>query len=203
MKEEVRKGLFVHLWNLAGEELCSVEVPENTKNCDLKGTISRQLGLYPYSFKLITLVSGATVEGGGLVSSISQNGRLDVTLVKIDGIPTPDSRGYLQLQPEWSECAAPSIKPDVRRGCSRFLLLWPLYSSSLMAPRLLLRSKSTSGLCSLPPRGAVSEPRSTGADRIMDYDEVTLPVVLSKCKHAITTRGGHEWQQSQTAASAL
>mmetsp|Transcript_4137 Transcript_4137/g.9721 ORF Transcript_4137/g.9721 Transcript_4137/m.9721 type:complete len:357 (-) Transcript_4137:90-1160(-) len=103
-----RKGLFVHLSNLAGEELCSVEVPEGTKNCDLKDTISRELGLYPYSFKLITLVSGATVEGGGFVSSLSQNGRLDLTLVKIDGIPTPDSHGYLQLQPEGSESTAPS-----------------------------------------------------------------------------------------------
>ncbi|CAE7593019.1 set5, partial [Symbiodinium sp. CCMP2456] len=104
----LEKGLFVHVSNLAGEELCSVEVPENTKSCDLKGTISRQLGLYPYAFKLITLISGATVGGGGFVSSISQDGRLDLTLVKIDGIPTPDSRGYLQLQPEWGESAAPS-----------------------------------------------------------------------------------------------
>ena len=40
-----------------------------------------------------------TLEGNdGSVSHLADNGRLDLTLVKIDGIPSPDPYGYLQLQ---------------------------------------------------------------------------------------------------------
>ncbi|CAE6966715.1 Hnrnpu [Symbiodinium sp. CCMP2592] len=191
MRDEGRKGLFVHVSNLAGEELCSVGVPGNTKNCDLKGAISRQLGLYPYSFKLITLVSGATVEGCDLVSSISQNGRLDVTLVKIDGIPTPDSHGYLQLQPDWSKCAAPSS--DQTRCATRVLALLVALVAVLFVldgsycGLLLVYAVYLLEALFLNPtaRGLL---RLKHTDRIMDYIEEVkacrpIPEVQARCYH--------------------
>ena len=46
----------------------------------------------------ISVASGVPVEGSGPVGHLADAGRLDLTMVKIDGIPAPDPYGYLQLQ---------------------------------------------------------------------------------------------------------
>jgi len=85
------------LSSLAGEEMCKVDIPENSEASEVKDFVARELHMSPYTFKLITSL-GLTVEGQALVRTMVENGRLDLTMVKIDGIPTPDSQGYLQLQ---------------------------------------------------------------------------------------------------------
>lgn len=92
-------SLHVVLSSLGGDELCTVDVPGNSKASELKDFMARELQVSPYTFKLITVGSGLPVEGNGVrVESLAESGRIDLTMVKIDGIPTPDSQGYLQLQ---------------------------------------------------------------------------------------------------------
>ncbi|CAJ1432505.1 unnamed protein product [Effrenium voratum] len=64
-----------------------------SKGSEVKDVVAREMGMYPYAFKLIT-AEGVPVEGGMMVTKSQE-----LTLVKIDGVPSPDARGYLQLQP--------------------------------------------------------------------------------------------------------
>ena len=87
----------VVLSSLGGEELCVVDVPHGARASELKHSVARELDLYPYTFKLVA-ASGLAVEGNGFVRNLAEDGRIELTLVKIDGIPSPDSQGYVQLQ---------------------------------------------------------------------------------------------------------
>eukprot|EP00435_Cladocopium_sp_Y103_P066354 s177_g28.t1 len=76
-------SLHVVLSSLAGDELCTVDVPGNSKASELKDFMAREVQVSPYTFKLITVGSGITVEGNGRVESLADGGRIDLTMVKI------------------------------------------------------------------------------------------------------------------------
>ncbi|CAK9045495.1 Uncharacterized protein (Fragment) [Durusdinium trenchii] len=119
--------------NLAGDELCQVDVPLNSKASDVKVIIAQELGMSPYTFKLITIVSGMTLEGNdGSVSHLADNGRLDLTLVKIDGIPSPDPYGYLQLQTK-GETTPRSITKRYRLVMTMVILLLVAFVASFFS----------------------------------------------------------------------
>lgn len=130
--------LRVVLANLAGDELCRVDVPASSKAAQLKDLLARELGMYPYTFKVIT-ACGVPVEGNGLVKHLAEDGQIDLTMVKIDGIPHPDSKGYVRLQADTDEPVyeSPSTFWRVAVPVSSFMLalasvihmlkLWPCF----------------------------------------------------------------------------
>ena len=132
--------LHVVLANLAGDELCRMDVPANTRAAQLKDSLARELGMYPYTFRLIT-TNGATLEGNGLAKDIAEHGQVDLTMVKIDGIPQPDSKGYVRLQtgPESAAISAPG-------HFRRWPLAFPLSGVLVMLSMLFLLKRQRSRL---------------------------------------------------------
>ena len=125
--------LHVVLANLAGDEMCRMDVPAGIKAAQLKDSLARELGMYPYTFKVIT-AGGVTVEGDGLAKDLCQDCKLDLTMVKIDGIPHPDSKGYVRLQ------AGPEpgfgVNAPVRRTATALPMSFMLAAASIILLKL-------------------------------------------------------------------
>lgn len=119
-----------------------MEVPYSTKATELKHNVARELALYPYTFKLIA-ASGAAVEGNECIRHFAEDGRIDLTVVKIDGIPSPDSRGYVQLQAQPTGAPVQISRTFLRTKQAVGAFLFVALGRCLLFPRKLSKNPRT------------------------------------------------------------